>query len=239
MTGIYALIVNEKFAYVGQSINIEKRLSSHMRHLSENRHSCFNEKTMKENIKNFKSIVLKECDKDELNEYEYKMYEEMSKKYKMVNKKKCGIQGHRVEKVIFKEGCNPDLELINGDFYIDNIKIEKSDDGLFCLTDLVKYINNNSNIDIRINEVLNTNDFIDYMNALYKIKIPKERRTSEYMKAFGLYKVIGTRENRKIFCKPGILITFAYKTCPQIAASVVILITEISFGMRNDKLDFI
>lgn len=239
MTGIYALIVNNKFAYVGQSINIENRLKSHTRHLSENRHSCFNKKSMKEDIKTFKSIILKECDKTDLNKYEYEMYEKMSKKYKMVNKKKCGIQGHRIERVIFKDGCNPNLELIDGNFYIDNIKIEKSDDGLFCLTDLVKYINNNSNMEIRINEVLNTNDFIDYMNALYKTKIPKERRASEYMKAFGLYKVVGARENRKIFCRPGILITFAYKTCPQIAASVVILITEMSFGIRSDKLDFI
>lgn len=52
----------------------------------------------------------------------------------------------------------------------------------------------------------------------------QQKMFSKKMKDLGIYKCVGARENRKIFCDFGVFVTFAYMSCPPFGASVCMII---------------
>lgn len=230
MIGIYMITIKDVYAYIGQSIDIEKRLRKHKNDIKNKRHP--NMKAIGDySLSDCIFSVLTECSSDELNEKELEMYDKFSTKYIMLNKRECGIQGVAGDSLFFYDNKNPSLIYENNDFYIDGIKVSKYQD-MYCLSDLVLYIKNHSNFDFRLNRILIKNEFIDRINAIYKLEIPKTRNTAKYLKEAGIYKVIGSRDNKRIYCSFGVFVTFAFYSCPQFAASICIMIGN---GIINHK----
>lgn len=215
-------VINDEYAYVGQSVDVEKRIEKHKRLLNEKKHPNVN---LVEDIKSIDFYILEECSISKLNEYEKLYYEKIASKYIMLNKRECGIQGTNGVSVVFKGNDNPNLTFSNGSFYINEIRISKYEK-LYCLSELVDYIRNNSNYDIRINRVLDKYDFIDRINVLCNTNISKERNVASQLKKLGIYKVLGARRNKKVYCSFSVFITFAFYSCPQFAASICIMIGD-------------
>ena len=223
MIGIYSFTYKDKYAYVGQSIDVENRILQHKIKIEKNIHPNME---IFENycLSDFSFNVLEECDKNDLNDKESSYYKKLSSKYLMLNKRECGVQGIVGDKIIFNDNDNPKLEFVNDNFILDGNMIEKDEDNMYCLSNLSLYIRNNSNHDLRVNQVLNKEEFIDRINALCKCNIPKDRNTSKHLKDLGLYAVKGARDNKRIFCSFEVFITFAFYSCPQFAASICIMI---------------
>lgn len=153
-------------------------------------------------------------------------YESISSKYEMLNKKECGIQGVNGDCITFEEGKNPNLSISDGDFYINGIKVGRLNNGMYCLTDLIEYIRENSNYDIRTSPILNKKEFIERINALYGVNILNSRDVVGKLKDAGIYKVVGAKNNKTIYCSFGVFVTFAFYSCPQFAASVCMMIGD-------------
>lgn len=219
-TGIYMIVIKDVYAYVGQSVNIDERLKKHKADI-ENK--CHPNIPNHFNLTDCKFIELAQCSKFELNSLELEMYHKYCTSYIMLNKKTCGIQGVCGEHLRFYNDKNPSFEFVENEFIIDGIKIRRLDN-MYCLTDLMLYIRNNSIFDFRLNSILIKQDFIDRINALYNIQIPKTRNTVKYLKTHGLYKVTGARSNKKIYCDFNLFVTIAFYSCPQFAASICIMI---------------
>lgn len=224
MTGIYMITVKDVYAYIGQSVDIDNRLKKHKRDIENKCHpnmNCVGDYSLSD----CKFDILLECEPEELNELESFMYDKYSTSYIMLNKKACGLQGVVGDSLRFYNDKNPSLIYKDGNFYIENIKVNTYDN-LHCLSDLVLYIRNHTDYDFRLNSILVNNGFIDRINALCGLSIPKTRNTAKYLKDAGIYKVVGTRENKKIYCSFEVFITFAFYSCPQFAASLCIMIGD-------------
>lgn len=224
MTGIYMITVKDVYAYIGQSVDIDNRLKKHKRDIENKCHPNM-DNIGDYSLSDCKFSVLTECKSEELNDMELEMYEKYSTSYIMLNKRVCGIQGVVGESLVFYNGKNPNLNYNNGSFYIEDVKIN-SIDNMYCLSDLVLYIRNHTDYDFKLNGVLVNNGFIDRINALCGLAIPKTRNTAKYLKEAGIYKVIGARENKKIYCSFEVFVTFAFYSCPQFAASICIMIGD-------------
>lgn len=220
--GIYMFTYKDRYAYVGQSVNLEGRIKKHKRDIANNTHPNM-EKFDKYDLSDFKFKVIEECSAEELNVKEQEVYEAMSLKYIMLNKRKCGLQGVVGDRLVFYGDKNPSFEYKDGNFYIEGIKVDKVDD-MFCISDITNYILNHSDYDFRQERILIGHSFIDRINCLYKCNIPKDRKTASHLKEIGIYKVKGARENKRVYCKFGVFITYVYMSCPQLAASVCILV---------------
>lgn len=218
------ITVKGVYAYIGQSINIDERLKKHERDIENKNHP--NMETIGDySISDCKFSVLEECKKEELNSKELEMYEKYSTRYIMLNKRTCGLQGVAGESFTFYGGLNPSLTYKDGDIYIDGIKIIKNDN-MYCLSDLVFYIRNHSDYDFRVNRIIIKHEFIDRINAIYGLNIPKTRNTAKYLKDAKIYKTFGARENKKVYCSFEVFITFAFYSCPQFAASICIMVGD-------------
>lgn len=225
-TGIYIIIVKGVYAYVGQSINIHSRLEQHKHLILKKKHSNF-EIIGDYSIDDCEFKIVCECLPSELNEMEKSVYKKYSSKFIMLNKRECGLQKDPNYRIIFIDDDIPSLEYKNNHFFIDGSQVEVDETGMHCLTDLLLYIRNNSNFNIKPNSILNKDSFINKLNALSRVEIPKDRNTSKHLKDAGLYKVKGTRDTKKIFCDFNTFITFAYESCPQLSASICMMIGNV------------
>lgn len=222
--GIY-MFLYKNYCYVGQSIRISKRIDGHKRMIKSKTHPNM-DKISDYDINDIEFSVLEECNPSDLNRREKYYFDIMSKKYVMLNKANCGMSGDRFSDRYFLLDKTPFLDYVNGDFYIDNIVIEKKD-GLYCLSQLVDFILDNSTYSVSLNNIINTNEFAERIYELYKNKgldIPAKRCLVKKMKDLGIYKCVGARGNRKIFCDFGVFVTFAYMSCPPFGASVCMII---------------
>lgn len=224
-TGIYIIIVKGVYAYVGQSINVHSRLEQHKHLILKKKHS--NLKIIDDySIDDCEFKIVCKCLPSELNEMEKSVYKKYSSKFIMLNKRECGLQKDPNYRIMFIDDGIPLLEYKDNHFFIDGSQVEIDENRMHCLTDLLLYIRNNSNFNIRPNTILNKDSFIDKLNVLSRVEIPKDRNTSKHLKDAGLYKVRGARDTKKIFCDFNIFITFAYESCPQLSASICMMIGD-------------
>lgn len=214
-------VINGEYAYVGQSVNMEKRIAIHEKLIKRHEHPNV-QSDLPINTLDFE--VLCECTAGQLNESEKLYFEKYSSKYKMLNKKDCGIQGVNGDTITFSSEKSPELLYKDGYFYINEDRIARDSDGLHCLSELLSYIRDNSNYDIRPNAILNKNEFIDRINSLCHLNMMKSRDVAGQLKDAGVYKVKGARDNKKIYCTFEVFITFAFYSCPQFAASICMMI---------------
>ncbi len=224
MVGIYMITVKDVYAYIGQSVDVDNRLKKHKRDIENKCHPNM-ELIGDYSLHDCKFNILLECKSDELNKKELEMYDKYSTSYIMLNKRTCGLQSINGSTLKFYDDKNPSLKYDNENFYIDEIEISKNGN-MYCLSDLVLYIKNHTDFDFRINQILIKHDFIDRINAIYNLDIPKTRNTAKYLKDANIYKVVGARENKKIYCTFEVFITFAFYSCPQFAASMCIMIGD-------------
>lgn len=224
MTGIYMITVKDVYAYIGQSVDIDNRLKKHKRDIENKCHpnmDCVGDYSLSD----CKFDILLECEPEELNELESFMYDKYSTSYIMLNKRLCGLQGVVGDSLIFYNNKNPELTYRNENFYIDGLKVSKYN-GMYCLSELILYIKNHTDYDFRPNRVLIKYEFVDRINAIYGLNIPKTRNTAKYLKEADVYKVLGARNNKKVYCSFEVFITFAFYSCPQFAASLCIMIGD-------------
>lgn len=221
--GIYSFIYKDKYAYVGQSIDVESRINTHKRDIISNRHP--NLFLLSDyDIKDFTFNIEMQCDKNELNANEAKIYNELSHKYIMLNKVRCGMAAINGFNIIFRDDIDTSISYKNDTFYIGDFEISKYDN-LYNLTQLKNFIIDNSNYDIKISGIMNSDEFRNKVLALLNIPRTKnKRRISEELKQLGVYKVIGARSKKTIYCSYEVFITFLFSSCPQFYASLCIML---------------
>jgi len=71
MIGIYKLVFNNQYAYIGQSINLERRKKQHIYGMSSGKHHNKNILNLFERFGTPEFIVLEQCDIEKLNEREF------------------------------------------------------------------------------------------------------------------------------------------------------------------------
>ena len=114
MVGIYS-IKNGEFAYVGLSNCIEKRLASHKSLIVKGVHPNF--KGFSKDLSSYSFSVIELCNESELCAKEKIHFDKLSKSYKMVNIRECGIQGTRISPCIDKATADRIKLGINGDSF--------------------------------------------------------------------------------------------------------------------------
>lgn len=231
-SGIYSFVYKGKYAYVGQSIDLLNRIETHKRGIKSKKHpnlTFLDDYVIDDFIFNIES----ECDIEKLNEEEVRIYNLMSHKYIMINKVKCGMAALNGFNIIFRDDVDTTISFKNGTFYIGSFEISKKDN-MFCLTDLKNFIIDNSNYNIDITGIMNTNEFRERVLSLLGISITKnKRKIVGELKSLGVYKTIGARTNRKVYCSYEVFITFLFASCPQFYASLCIYLVD--NWMNNGK----
>lgn len=224
MIGIYKFTYDDTYCYVGQSINVENRISQHKDDINKFRHPNMSE------LENYdptlvKFEILKECSIEELNYYEKKFYLRESLKYQMLNKRECGTQGVAGISVVFNDCEVPNLKYIDGHFEINGESISTYEN-LHCISELVAYVNNNSNATINFAEKVNSKWVVERLNECYKCDLDIDGQIIPNLKKLGLYKTTGARQNKKTFVEFKIFITLAYAFAPQFAVSITKMIVN-------------
>lgn len=228
MIGIYKFVFRDSYCYVGQSNAVEKRIAQHQRLIADKTHP---------NMRSFEDYapseiqfsILKECPVEELNYWERYFYAQESLNYTMLNRRTCGLQGIPGETVVFQNDEIPILEWKDGDFYLNNFKIDRIDDK-YCLSQVANYINNNSNWEVRMTNILNSEYVSSRIEAVFKISLTRNRRIIPQLKAQNLYTTKGARETKRVYVHGGIFLLAVYQSCPQLAASIVRIITDQILG---------
>lgn len=229
--GIYAIVFDDKYAYVGQSVDLESRKREHFRLLSSCSHPNFSMVT-KFDKKDFEFLVLKEVlDNSLLNGLESSCFDELSKKYEMVNVRPCGVQGVAGCSVEY-ENVDFRLRFVGNSLFVGDKEISMRD-GMYCFSDLIDYLISHSSYSRNLSEVVNGKTFVDRINACYHSDIPYDRQSVRHLKDMGIYKTIGKGDNRRIYCDFKVFLTIAIETCPMMCASCLILIADNAFGLTN------
>lgn len=234
LKGIYAIIVREKYAYVGQSVNLLGRIEDHLKKMVNNDHPNFKNINYTMNDVEYK-ILEYTNDNYNLNDLEKKWYDNYSDLYIMMNLRPCGEQSINGRMYKFYKNMNFSYETYMNNIYIGD-KIITSEDGLLCLSDAINYIKENSDYDFRCERVFRTDIFKDRVRALYNINNSNESIVVQ-MKKKKIYKTIGARDNKKIYCSFGILFTtFFGCKIPQISSSALMLISDYGYNIKNNYI---
>ena len=222
-SGIYMFTYKDKWAYVGQSINIDNRIKQHKRDIYLKRQlnlSIFDDYS----INDIKFKILEYCDIDSLNEKEYLYEKKISEKYKMLNIKQCGIQKNMNEHIFFYDD-KINIKYDGTNFYINKWKI-KSKGRFHSLISLSNYIKENTNYtDFRFTDKINKL-FIDRICALHNIEYNKDISYINFLKSKGYYITIGRGLNRETYCDFDCFITFLYMSCPRLSASLIMALYD-------------
>lgn len=232
--GIYSFVYREKYAYVGQSTDLLSRIETHKRNIKSKKHpnlTSFEDY----DLDDFVFKIELECSVDKLNEEEFRVYNLMSHKYVMLNKVKCGMAAVNGFNIIFRDDVDLTISFKNNTFYIGTFEISKKDN-MFCLTDLKNFIIDNSNYDIRMGQIVNTNEFRNRVLSLLGLPITKnKRRTVDELKSLGVYRAVGARTNKKVYCSYEVFITFLFASCAQFYANLCIFL--VNNCMNNGKIN--
>lgn len=228
--GIYLIVFRDEYAYVGQSVDIELRLSGHKKRLHCCSHPNF-DMLCEYNEDDFKFIVLQEVkDNSRLNELEVYYFNEMCKKYKMVNRIACGRQGVVDKTISYDDGVDFRIRRNGTQLFIGDKEISIKD-GLYCLSDLIDYLIIHSDYCQNLNELMNGYKVVSRINSCYGTNFPFDRRIVRHLKDMGLYKTLGRGSNRRIYCDFNVFITIAMETCAMIYASCCIFIMDSIMGL--------
>ena len=224
MIGIYKFTYDDTYCYVGQSSNVENRISQHKNDIAKHKHPNMDILgDYDPALVRFE--VLKECSAEELNYYEKQFFLRESLKYTMLNRTECGIQGVPNQRLVFYDCEIPSLKYIDNHFEINGESISTLD-GMHCISELVSYINNNSNANINFAEKANSTWVVERLAECYKIDLAADGKVIPYLKKLGLYKTVGARANKKTYVEFKTFITLAYTFAPQLSASILRMIVE-------------
>lgn len=213
--GIYYFIINEKFAYVGQSIRLTKRMNKHLSLIHAKRHP-----NVDIDVVDLKMDVAELCNYGDLNKMELKWFNDLSKKYIMLNKIIPGFQKDSITMKVFDDGVDTNIFFNKDGICLSGKYVDKIDE-LFSLSELLDFTYKNSNVTIKHNDIMNSKSFFESSSHHYNIIIHKFNYI-DVIKDKKLYKVIGKGENKKIYCDLFIWTFIAKELSSQLYAGIVV-----------------
>lgn len=240
--GIYIFIVNNKFAYIGQSVDIENRLKNHIKKIERCNHPNIS-KDIKYSYSDVKYEVLELCNKESLNEREKYYYDIYSHEYTMLNIQECGNSRKRFDSNILDGDVN--LFFYETDSYIqisDECYISKMDD-LISISELYYFLTKNADVIKSIPDIVNSEKVLDkiyyssnlrlkYSFSEFKDKV-SNRNAVKFFKDEKMWKTRGARDNRNVYVNKYIWFAICYEIHPAFSYIILDMIVK---NISNPKV---